>query len=317
MKRIVEYLHPSRFHFDFYGHFHSVRKHGFHNKPALAEQLQASEEKKQSYLVTAFWSGLFALVITHFWPDLIEPLSFMSPWHLQGSLSDWLHSSWPVFAWGAGFTALMSVLTRNDPARNRTAEINFINGFFTSVFAGVMEEVSFRWLIFLSSIIMAKFYNAFFPWAFGFTLAVIFMAIFAKIGRSSFLSLAISIGSAVFLNNWIISSVGAHVPEYLQVHVFGPIANWFTLGLLESWLLTPSLWHIGAGMLAANGAFRDGHKYLGLIGFLNAWFIGMFFFYLMFTYGLVAAIVVHFLYDALIFFVRYLDEVIERAQGNR
>jgi hypothetical protein len=42
----------------------------------------------------------------------------------------------------------------------------------------------------------------------------------------------------------------------------------------------------------------------------------MFFFYLMFTYGLVAAIVVHFLYDALIFFVRYLDEVIERAQGN-
>lgn len=35
----------------------------------------------------------------------------------------------------------------------------------------------------------------------------------------------------------------------------------------------------------------------------------------MFTYGLVAAIIVHFLYDLLIFFVLYADAAVERLLG--
>jgi hypothetical protein len=41
----------------------------------------------------------------------------------------------------------------------------------------------------------------------------------------------------------------------------------------------------------------------------------MYFFYLMFTFGLVAAIVVHLVYDVLIFTIRYLDQLQERARG--
>ena len=42
---------------------------------------------------------------------------------------------------------------------------------------------------------------------------------------------------------------------------------------------------------AAAAALVMGHKYQGLFGLINSWFIGMYFFYLMFTFGLVAAIV--------------------------
>jgi len=40
----------------------------------------------------------------------------------------------------------------------------------------------------------------------------------------------------------------------------------------------------------------------------------MFMFYLLFKYGLVAAIVVHFLYDLFIYLVRYLDSIFERSR---
>ena len=54
-------------------------------------------------------------------------------------------------------------------------------------------------------------------------------------------------------------------------------------------------------MLYTNAFFRDGHRYQGPIGVLNSWFAGMFLFWIMFTYGLPAAILVHFMYDFLIF----------------
>lgn len=55
--------------------------------------------------------------------------------------------------------------------------------------------------------------------------------------------------------------------------------------------------------------------YLGWFGFINSWFIGLYFFCLTFTFGLIAAIVVHVTYDVLIFVIRYLDRVIERSRG--
>ncbi len=97
-------------------------------------------------------------------------------------------------------------------------------------------------------------------------------------------------------------------------YIMAPVANFTTLHLLNQ-QLNVMPWFIGAGLLAANAKFRDGHKYQGIFGLINAWFIGMFFFYLMFRFGLVAGIVVHFSYDALIYGVRYLDEVQERARG--
>jgi len=122
---------------------------------------------------------------------------------------------------------------------------------------------------------------------------------------------------AVKVSNFLFFGwLGLGVPEFLQVHLFGVVTNFLTLGLLHDQLVNPANWAIGAAILVANAKFRDGHKYQGPFGLVNSWFIGMFFFYLMFTYGLIAAIVVHFLYDFLIDIVRYVDQVVERANGN-
>ncbi|HEY9774625.1 MAG TPA: hypothetical protein V6C81_12550 [Planktothrix sp.] len=110
--------------------------------------------------------------------------------------------------------------------------------------------------------------------------------------------------------------LGFGVPHWLMLHFFGPVSNWFTLGLLGAYLINPANWVVGLAIIKANSSFRDGHKYLGLFGFINSWFIGMFFFYLMFQYGLLAGIIVHALYDFLIFTVKYLHMLYERAAGT-
>src|SRR5262249_43346570 len=155
-------------------------------------------------------------IVLAIWPDTL-PFTYFQFWTTKGTVLDWLQTSWPMFAWGLGVTTLASILTRNKPEENRNAEGNLAKGFAVSVWAGVMEEICFRWLIFMSSIIGAKIVNFLF---FGF--------------------------------------LGFGIAEWLQVHLLGPVANFFTLGLLADYLVRPEVWAIGAGMLGANGFFRDG-----------------------------------------------------------
>ncbi len=112
------------------------------------------------------------------------------------------------------------------------------------------------------------------------------------------------------VNFFLLGFAGWGLIEGLYVHIISPVANFFTLGLLNEQFSNAN-WVIGAGIIAANARFRDGHKYLGPIGYVNSWFIGMYFFVLMFRYGLPAAITVHFIYDLLIFLVRFIDQKIE------
>ena len=108
--------------------------------------------------------------------------------------------------------------------------------------------------------------------------------------------LVLSAPVALTFLNWI--TFGAF--RWFHLHVLLPVANWATFGILEPQLHV-SNWVMAAALLWAAGAFRNGHAYLGPFGYVNAWFIGMVMFYLVFNYGLVTAIVAHFVYDAIIF----------------
>lgn len=124
--------------------------------------------------------------------------------------------------------------------------------------------------------------------------------------------------ASVALVNWLFFGfAGLGIAQWFQIHLLGPLANWATLGYLSALVNNPTNWLLGAALLASNAAFRDGHKYQGWFGLLNSWFGGMFFFWLVFTYGLWAAIVVHATYDIIVFAVRYGDRVLERAAGHR
>ncbi|GCE50225.1 hypothetical protein EI42_05445 [Thermosporothrix hazakensis] len=98
--------------------------------------------------------------------------------------------------------------------------------------------------------------------------------------------------------------------QWLFLHVFGPAADFVTLHKLHD-ILFGSSWVIGAAILSANGKFRQGHAYQGWIGWLWAWFGGMFLFLVMFHYGLPIAIGVHILYNLLlnwgIYFLTWID----------
>lgn len=89
--------------------------------------------------------------------------------------------------------------------------------------------------------------------------------------------------------------------QYASSEFFLPLANVMTFGNLEQQLFHPQGWVFGASLVFANGLFRDGHSYQGLIGYINSWFIGMVMFWLVFNYGMGTAIMAHFVYDLLIF----------------
>jgi hypothetical protein len=229
------------------------------------------DEKKtgKNYLVSAAFSVVIIALVKSIWPNLI-PFGAFEFWQPKGGLLAWLAAGWPLLAWGVGLTAVLSILTKNKPEVNRNAERHMLAGLVISVWAGVVEEICFRWLIFLASIVTVR------------------------------------VGNIIFCG----------LVRLIHLYVTGQVANFVTIGFLRPYLFHPASWAVGAGLLAANAFFRDGHKYQGWFGFINSWFCGMFLFWIMFRHGLLAGILIHFLYDLLVFGVRYVDMVIERAQGR-
>jgi hypothetical protein len=136
-----------------------------------------------------------------------------------------------------------------------------VAGTLVSLHAGILEELVYRWAAFYAAIISVKI--------------------------GDFL-----LGGFMFPHGltWVFHN-----------YVVGHIVNFTTFGFLNDFIFHPTTWAIGAGMIAVNATFRDGHKYQGFWGFWNSWFCGMYLFYVMFTYGLPAAIITHFLYDFIIF----------------
>lgn len=224
-------------------------------------------EKKRNWVKSSLYAIPLIVLTSWLFPEFL-PFSTAEIWSFHGTgLVDWLKLGVPVFAWGGAVTLLVVLVNRPTavgPWERLVAPTKaqrFYNGFILSVWAGVAEEIGFRWLLFLSSYI------------------------------------------SVFIINFLIFGwLGFGVSEWLYVHVLGPLANFTTLGHLAPWLNGPD-WTLGAAILAANAFFRDGHSYLGPLGYVNSWFMGMFFFFVMLTHGLLAAVVIHFVYDLIVFWI--------------
>ncbi len=156
------------------------------------------------------------------------------------------------------------------PKSRKRPEELLAKGLVVSTIAGVIEEVLFRWIWFM------------------------FLMLFVQL--ADFI-----LGGFIF---------GHGLPWLIYEYLLGPLANLVTFHQLDGFLNHPSGWHVGSGLLAANARFRDGHKYQGPLGVVNSWFMGMYLFYIALNYGLVAAILAHFLYDLGIDCVRYAGQKI-------
>lgn len=111
--------------------------------------------------IIALFLGI--LVIKGIWPDSI-PFGMFEFW--KGSrVWEGIKAVWWVFIWGAGITALHSAFTRNSREEDFKAESLFAFETLESIFAGVLEEIKFRWLAFFAAIVVAKVSNfLFFGW---------------------------------------------------------------------------------------------------------------------------------------------------------
>jgi hypothetical protein len=110
---------------------------------------------------------------------------------------------------------------------------------------------------------------------------------------------------------------------WIYEHIIFNVLNFISLGFLEPVLYFEnapmssegskiSLFLMGA--VSANAKFRDGHKYQGIIGLLNAWMAGFVLLYAMLYHGLLCAIIVHALYDLEFAFIRYIGRKVDRLQ---
>ena len=213
---------------------------------------RTKEKSKQSFIISAMFSGVLLLVINAVWPEAI-PFTSTDLWTPKGSWMTWLTVSWPIFAWGSGVNLLWGMFSGKE--QKQDASEVFVPGLIHSVLAGVVEEIAFRWLIFLPAIATGTF----------------------------------------------ISMLLCSVPEWIFMKILAPVADFATFGKMHEYLFHSAGFGVGMAMLGANAAFRDGHKYQGLLGVVNSWFLGIYFFWVLFNYGLPAAILVHILYDAVIF----------------
>ena len=243
------------------------------------KRTKPKEQKGKNWIAAALWGCVTIWIVQTWWPGLI-PWPTFDLWTPRGSLGEWLRAAWPILAFGCGLNFVIQIINwvngdspisrafnwfirKSDPSAARI----FGAGTLISLWAGVAEEIAFRWLIF-----------------------------YAAIGT-------VTLGNFIFFG-WL----GFGIPEWFHLNVWGPIADWTTGGYLTQYIFFPYgnpdgpvSWAVGAGMLYSNAMFRDGHKYLGLLGVVNSWFLGMYFFWMSFRYGLISAIVVHFAYDFLIF----------------
>lgn len=129
-----------------------------------------------------------------------------------------------------------------------------VQGLFISTFAGIFEELLFRWLILIGL-------------------------------------MPIVLG---------LNFVTCGLVRTLHEFVFGPLANFLTLGYIEEYIHFAGGWQFGFAMLCSGMMFKSGHNYQSWLGRTSAWFFGMYMFGITMAYGLPIAIATHFLNNMLV-----------------
>jgi hypothetical protein len=215
----------------------------------------------------------FLSLVLWLWPWAV-PFGFYQFWIWDwAKIREAILISWPVYLWGGGITFIFTFGRRIPKKSVADAESEILaKGWLISLIAGLTEEPIFRWLVFYSGMLGARISAFCF---FG------FISSYFELSR---------------LTYW---------------YIVGPCINFCSAFHLD-WLLYEMGWIVGAGAVSANAKFRNEHAYLGWLGYINSWAGGFFLFWIMFNYGLPAAIAVHFIYDAIIFTTLFLHAIARR-----
>lgn len=230
------------------------------------------EVESNSGFAEKLWSktkwGIVAIVIVFpFFPNFFPLHPIDGFWFINGTVFDWIQSSYYLFLWAIAINLINIFFLRKDRSYDYTPKEVLKKGLARSVVAGVWEELAFRWIVFLGCMV------------------------------------------TLYISNWILFGFKGEswgIVQWFNNLIKAPIADYLTFGLLHDHIMHTK-WYFGAAIILSNGLFRDGHRYQGFVGFVNSWFGGMFLFFTMFRYGLVAAIFVHIVYDILCYGVAFIE----------
>ena len=225
---------------------------------------EQDDKYEPNYLRSARLSAFVLVVLVVVYPEALPFEVFGAPfWGGGFRLTDTFVTCLPLLGWGFAINCYLQanrMMEVRSPIGqyvedfDRTRSELVTEGAILSIVAGVLEEMAFRWVIFLCAIPLLVGAD----WLFG-------------------------------------GFAGIHAIEWIYTAILFPVANFMTLEVLSP--VFEMDWGIGAGMLAANAFFRDGHKYQGSFGMVNSWFIGMYMFHILFTYGLPECMFAHFAYN--------------------
>jgi hypothetical protein len=185
-----------------------------------------------------------------------------------------------------------------------------------SLSAGFFEELGYRGVFIFFGMIAVLFAN--WGWFIIFWIcaaAIIILVLAAKdaviFAKVILLALA---GGLIFLTVWL--GFAANPVYWVYENIILPIYGFLSLGYLKP-LFEKYPLLLMAGAITANGWFKDGHKYQGPVGVLNAQFFGVYMIYIAFTHGLVYAIALHFLYDLVLFSSEHLVAMVRNRKAGK
>jgi len=243
-----------------------------------------SQLKNIAVLVAA---GLGLVAINFFFPGF-----FTYP-HLKWGGWESVARFWPLLIWLLVVSTLSACAQRR--IRSSAKFTLFRWSLLVSTLAGLWEEVAYRWIYICYGMVAVIFANWLYgTWVAWILVILLCVATLALLSQGKFLQ-ALPIAVSTGLTVWF--ALNANPIYWFYENVLVVIIHFTTFYQMDPVLYGAHDKLFIFGAITANAWFRDGHKYQGLIGFTNSWYVGMVLLYAALTYGLVTAIVIHILYD--------------------
>lgn len=262
---------------------------------AATRHLQAIEFRQKLLVMQAINVGVLVLAAVTVWVITVMFPSFFPYEYFSWSVSlEVLSRFWPLALWG--FALGMFATVANGPASSRHDEALLLWNLATGWVAAFWEEIGFRWLFICFGMISVMVMNWLFGTVLGWGLAAFFLFVAVKMfADDEFLFGVLLLVPAVLC---VVFALQVDPLYWFYEGALMPLLNFVSFGSFST-IIDPAQYPplMVMGAIVANARFRDGHKYQGLLGYIDSWVIGFVFMYAMFTYGLMTAIVLHGLWN--------------------
>ena len=249
-------------------------------------------------LVFAAWNGIW--LMNAFFSDF-----FAYPYFKLSLEWEVLIGFWPLYLW-CGVLIAFETFFGEKVYSSHLDEQLLGWGLLTGNMDALWEELGFRGAFICYGMLVVMMFN----WLLGTALVWFLVCLFiiATIGvvisddtptPIALIPAALAIGCF-----W---TAGTTDPWYWVYNTITmPLLNLVSLGSFTD-ILNPELHSplFVMGGIVANVWFRDGHKYQGIVGYLDSWLIGFVLLYAMMTYGLLTAITLHAIWNTTIYLIRY------------